>query len=221
MTVSFDPRTSIVSISVKTAYPDLSRQVADSLLGAVSRFNLERRQSQASAERRFTEGRLGEVRTDLRRAEDELQFFLLRNRILGSADLEAQRERLTREVVLQQQVYSTLAQAYERAKLEEVRDTPVLTVVQSPEAALRPDSRRLATKGILGLLIGLLLGALIALMRDRFGRHEGVPQNELQDFAELKRMTIGDVKHPLRAIGRWRRQVGSRSNGNDVSAADG
>lgn len=220
MTVSFDSRTSVVSVSVKTENPELSRQVVDSLLSAVSTFNLERRQSQASAERRFIEARLVEVRTDLRKADDELQFFLQRNRILGSAELEAQRERLTREVALQQQVYSTLAQAFERAKLEEVRDTPVITVVQSPEAALRPNSRRLATKAVLTLLIGAFLGALFAAMRDRFGRHDGVSPNELRDFAELKRQTLRDLKHPLRAISRWFNHSKSRRSEDEISAAD-
>src|SRR5205814_6762684 len=82
MVVTFDNRTSVVSVSVKSPVADLSRQVVDTILAAVSTFNLERRQSQASAERKFTEGRLSEVRGDLRRAEDELQFFLQRNRIL-------------------------------------------------------------------------------------------------------------------------------------------
>lgn len=220
MNVTSDARTSVVTVSVKTDNPEVSRQVVDTLLSAVSTFNLERRQSQASAERRFTEGRLVEVRTDLRRAEDELQFFLQRNRILGSAELSAQRERLMREVDLQQTVYSTLAQAYERAKLEEVRDTPVITVVQSPEAALRPDSRQLATKTILAFLIGVFLAALFAITRDRFGKHDGVSPNELRDFDELKRQALWDLKHPVRAIGRWFKRADSRRPGGDISAAD-
>ena len=202
MDVSFDARTSTVTVLVKSANPDLSRQIVDTLLAAVSQFNLERRQSQASAERKFTEARLAEVRTDLRRAEDELQFFLQRNRILGSAELEAQRERLTREVSLQQQVYATLAQAYERAKLEEVRDTPVITVVESPETPLKPDSRHLITKTVLMFLIGLFLGSLIAVMRERLAMQHDVAQDEWSEFAHLKQLAFQDIKHPMRAVRR-------------------
>ena len=211
LTVTFDARTSVVTVSVKTSNPELSRQVADSLLAAMSQFNLERRQSQAGAERRFTEARLAEVRADLRRAEDELQVFLMRNRMLGAADLEAQRDRLVREVSLRQQVYATLTDAYERAKLEEVRDTPVITVVQAPEAALRADSRRVLTKGILTLLIGLFLASVVAILRDRLGRHERLAPDELEQYEELKRSAILDLKHPFRALRRWVSGRGSRS----------
>lgn len=220
LTVTFDARTSVVTVSVKTANAELTRQVADSLLAAVSQFNLERRQSQAGEERRFTEARLAEVRADLRRAEDELQVFLQRNRMLGAADLDAQRDRLVREVSLRQQVYSTLTDAYERAKLEEVRDTPVITVVQSPEAALRADSRRVLTKGVLTFLIGLFLASLVAVLGDRLGRHERLAPNELEQFGELKRSAVGDLKHPLRAMRRWISRAESREPHTNSAVSD-
>lgn len=215
LTVTFDTRTSVVTVSVKTVNAELSRQVADSLLAAVSQFNLERRQSQAGAERRFTEARLNEVRADLRRAEDDLQIFLQRNRMLGAADLDAQRDRLVREVSLRQQVYATLTDAYERAKLEEVRDTPIITVVQSPEAALRADSRRVLTKGAITFLIGMFLASLVSLLRDRLGRGDRVSPNELEQFGELKRSAANDFKHPLRAMGRWVSRHDSKDSQSD------
>jgi uncharacterized protein involved in exopolysaccharide biosynthesis len=202
--VGSDPRTSVVTTSIKTERPEVSRQAVENLLGALSRFNLEIRQSQAGAERKFTEERLTQVRTDLRQAEDDLQLFLQRNRSVASAELEAQRERLTREVALQQQVYSTLAQAYERAKLEEVRDTPVLTVVQAPETPLKPDPRQLAARTLLFFFIAMMIASLVAIMRDRLGRHAGTSEDELLEFAELKRVALSDLRHPLRALRRRR-----------------
>jgi len=220
LTVTFDTRTSVVTVSVKTPNAELSRQVAENLLAAVSQFNLERRRSQAGEERRFTEARLAEVRADLRRAEDQLQVFLQRNRMLGAADLDAQRDRLVREVSLRQQVYATLTDAYERAKLEEVRDTPVITVVQSPEAALRADSRRILTKGALTFLIGVFLASLIAVLRDRLGRHERLAPSELEQFVELKRSAVGDLKHPWRAMRRWISRAESRSSHGNATVPD-
>jgi uncharacterized protein involved in exopolysaccharide biosynthesis len=216
MEVAFDPRTSVVTVSVRTDFPDLSRQVVQNLIAALNRFNLEIRQSQASAERRFTEQRLEQVRTDLRKAEDDLQFFLQHNRILGSAELDAQRERLAREVGLQQQVYATLAQAYERAKLDEVRDTPVLTVVQPPETPLRPDPRQLAARSVLSFLIAVLLASLFSIMRDRFSRHASSSSDELEEFAALKKMAFQDLRHPLRALS-LRRKKGYREGPASVT----
>jgi uncharacterized protein involved in exopolysaccharide biosynthesis len=63
-------------------------------------------------------------------------------------------------VDLRQQVYTSLAQSYESARLEEVRNTPVTTVISRPEGSavnLRPPL-------VLNLFLGLLLGVALALV---------------------------------------------------------
>ena len=110
------------------------------LIDLVNEFNLRTRQSQAANEREFTERRLGRSGSELRTTEDQLQSFLQRNRdYTNSPALTFQVERLQREVSMRQEVFTTLAQALEQAKIEEVRDTPVITVVQRPELPVRPD----------------------------------------------------------------------------------
>ena len=137
-------KTGVIDVAVTTRNPALSLQVSTRLIELLNQFNLESRQTQAGAERRFTEQRLGEVKGDLRAAEDQLQHFLQRNREYRNApELNFQQERLQRQVQLQQQLYTTLSQSFEQAKIEEVRDTPVITVVEPPEAPVRPDPRGL------------------------------------------------------------------------------
>src|SRR5579859_4384772 len=79
VSVDLSTRTGVISISVAMPNRVLAQEVAQHLLDEVNRFNLERRQSQASAERMFTEGRLEELRGELRQAEDSLQQFLQHN----------------------------------------------------------------------------------------------------------------------------------------------
>lgn len=162
-------RTGVVAFTVRARSPELSFQIADRLLEEVARYNQQTRQSQGAAERRFTEQRLAEVRDSLRAAENELQRFVATNRdVSNSPELRLRQDRLEREVNLRQQVYQSLAQAYEQARIEEVRDTPVFTVVDRPEVPARPRSRGTARAGIGGLLLGAVLGVVVALLRQTF-----------------------------------------------------
>jgi uncharacterized protein involved in exopolysaccharide biosynthesis len=200
--VEMAPRTGIVTFAVSTKRPELSEQIAQRMLAEVNRFNLESRQSQASAERRFTEGRLAAVRQELREAENRLEAFLRQNRqFRSSPDLTLQQERLRQDMSLHQDVYTTLAQAYEQAKIEEVRDTPVITVVEQPELAVRPDPRGLLKKGILAFLLGGALGVLFAFAREAMSRTSREAAHEVEQFRELRREALADLR-----FGRGRRK---------------
>jgi len=145
----------------------VSLEIAQRLLEGLNHFNLITRQSQAREERRFTEGRLEAARASLRAAEDVLQRFLQVNREFAEAPaLMIQRDRLQRDVLLQQQVVTSLAQRYEENRIREVRDTPVITLVDTPSLAARPDPRLRVLIVVLGTVAGFLVGVLIAICRD-------------------------------------------------------
>src|SRR5207244_4476199 len=100
------------------------------------------------------EGRSQEALTELRTAEQAMQDFLVRNRqYQNSPPLQFEASRLQRRIDLTQQVYTNLVQAYEQARVAEVRNTPVLTIIDKPEGSAQP-SVRLRTLGILGVLLG-------------------------------------------------------------------
>jgi uncharacterized protein involved in exopolysaccharide biosynthesis len=159
--------TELIGIEVTTRWPTVSQGAAQRLLDLVSRFNLMTRQTQAGAERRFVQARLEAARAELRAAEGRLQAFLQRNReFRDSPALVFTNDRLTREVELRQQVVSSLVQSFEQARIDEVRNTPVTTVVAPPDLPAQPDPRRLVLKALLGLTAGLLLGTFAATVRD-------------------------------------------------------
>ena len=57
LSIATGQQTGIVSIEVRTEWPDLSQEIAQRLLDEIARFNLHTRQSQAAAERRFIQER--------------------------------------------------------------------------------------------------------------------------------------------------------------------
>jgi uncharacterized protein involved in exopolysaccharide biosynthesis len=162
--------TGTIDLEVATPWAELSQQVAARMIRLVSDFNLHRRQTKAGAERRFVEGRVTEAKDSLRAAEAELEGFLQRNReYRNSPQLLFAHDRLDREVTMRQQVYTSLAQSYEAARIDEVRNTPVITLMEPPDLPAKPDARLALLKGMLAGLLGLALGAFLAALRQAFG----------------------------------------------------
>ena len=204
-----DATSGVVELRATATDPALALMINQHVLDLVNQFNLHTRQSQAAMERRFTEGRLEEVRGELREAEDRQQRFLQRNRdYQNSPELLFQSERLQREVEFRQQLYTVLAESYERAKIDEVRDTPVITVVERPELPARPDRRGLVKWGLVSLILGLILGAILALTRDALARTRSDEPAEYAELAELWRSSKDDLLHPWRPLRRAMRRSG-------------
>ena len=84
-----------------------------------------------------------------------------------------------------QQIYTSLAQAYEQAKIEEVRDTPVITVLQPPEIPVLPNSRRVVVKTVLGFILGLGCAATLVLLRVTLQRRRQAGEVELVEFSTM------------------------------------
>jgi uncharacterized protein involved in exopolysaccharide biosynthesis len=190
-------KTGVVRIRASVEAPDLSRQMVRVILDRLNAFNLVTRQSQAGAERRFMETRLDTAGTELRAAEDRLQGFLQRNRdYRNSPELSFQQDRLSRDVQMRQQVYTTLAQAYEQAKIEEVRDTPVITVVEQPELPARPDSRGIVRSTLVALVGGGLLGVLLAVLLAAMVRERTFNPRDTEAFHQELRRAVDELRRP-------------------------
>lgn len=216
LAVATNAKTGVVTVRVSLTDPGLAAAVGERVIELLNRFNLETRRSQAAAERRFAAERLREVQRDLREVEDSLQRFLQRNRdYRNSPELLFQQERLARSVGLQQALYTTLAQSHEQAKLDEVRDTPVITLLERPEVPVRPDRRGLVGKGIVAVIAGSFLGALIALILESMAPSGAPPDQARRDFARLFRDTMRDLRRPWRL---FRRSDGSSVPPPDASA---
>ena len=195
-----DAKTGLVEVTVRMPRPDLSQQVLARILELLNEFNLRTRQSQARAERVFVEGRLGEVRGELREAEDRLQAFLTSNRDFNSPQLKFQQDRLQREVQMRQQLVNGLVQSYEQSRIDEVRDTPVITVVESVTRPVEPDSRRLLVRAIVALLLGGMLGILVGFLREFAQSRRDAGDPTFHDLVLLRRQAVEDFKRPWRLL---------------------
>jgi uncharacterized protein involved in exopolysaccharide biosynthesis len=200
---SLDNETGLVTFSVRTESPQVSAFIARRLLEEINTFNLGRRRAAADAQREFAEERVAQARTELRVAETALQRFLSRNRLItNSPQLEFERERLGREVAMRQEIYTGLAQSYEQARIEAVRDIPVITVIEQPRVPVRPDARGTVRRTGLAILAGLVIALLIALARELMRRGRVLSTDDLREYEMLRGAALADLRHPVRGITR-------------------
>ncbi len=160
-------KSSIVSLSVTLRDPALSASVANRMLELLNRFNLERRQRSSTEQRRFAEGRLGMARIELDSAERVRQEFLDANRsYYESPRLMAVYDQLDRVVRVKEGILIGLTKTFEESRVAEVRDTPLLTIVDVATPPDRPLQRPLlwgglaATVGVILGFVGVVFGAL-------------------------------------------------------------
>jgi uncharacterized protein involved in exopolysaccharide biosynthesis len=168
LVVNVDRPTGIVRLQVRTKNRQLSALVARRLLDRVNEFNLQRRQTQAGAEREFDARRARAALDSLHVAETALADFRTTNIDFSrSPRLAARETELQRRVTLAQQIYTTIAQRYEIANIEAVRNTPVITVLDAPEGLVEARPRYTLAKMAAAFLVGLLVAGVIALRMER------------------------------------------------------
>lgn len=180
-----DTKIGALKITVTTRWPSVSLALAQRLISRLNEFNLETRKTQAVVERQFVEVRTAEAEATLRDAENRLQDFLQRNRAANSPELIFERDRLQREVMLRQQLYTDWSKSREEARVREVRDTPVITALEEPRLPLRPEGRGSVRRAVLGGALGAGLALLLAFIVQAvaFARRE--PSAEAREFFAL------------------------------------
>ena len=161
LAVTVNDQTSIVSLSVDAHYPALAAAVANRFVEYLNAFNAQHRQSQAREQRMFVEQRLSDGERELRGVEEDLRTFYERNRSWQqSPQLVFDEGRLRRQVEIRQELYLTLKREYETARIQEVNDTPVITVI---DAAVSP-AKRSKPKRTLLVVVAMVLGAMVGAL---------------------------------------------------------
>ena len=159
-----DRRTGLVTIEVKSRYPEVASQVASALASQLQQFTIESATSLAGQRRKFIEERLEVTGSDLKAREDELRGFREKNlRIGNSPRLQIEEGRLARALREQEEVYLTLRREYEMTKIEEHRDVASIVVLDPAVPPVFRHSPSRVGMAILGLIAGGLVGSIVVV----------------------------------------------------------
>jgi uncharacterized protein involved in exopolysaccharide biosynthesis len=205
VSVSVDNQTNIVTLSVESRHAVLAAAVTNRLVEYLNAFNTGTRQSQARERRRFVESRVSEAERELQFAEERLKSFYELNRSWQQApQLVFEEGRLRRQVEIRQELYLTLRREYETARIEEVNDTPVITVIDMAVPPQRKSKPKRALLTIIAFVFGGMFGLALAFSSDYLERIRREDRELYEDFSTLMRGVRDEVGQAIR--GAFRRK---------------
>ena len=174
----------LVTVNAEAPTPELAAAVANRLVELLSEFNAERRQSRARQRRIFVEGRLATSAEELYEAEETVRTFLERNRsIESSPQLQFELQARQRALNAAEEVYLTLLREFEQARVDEVNDAPVITVID-PAVPPRRKSRPRRALIVLGSsAVAVFAAVMMAFMADYI---EDAKQRDAPDYRGLR-----------------------------------
>lgn len=183
----------IITLAVMAAEPQLSADIARSVLEEIVEHNQTARNSKAVENRTFVQKQLQDADRALAQASDAMAAFMARNRKIATPEVQAERDRLERQRRMQEEVFITLTKQLELARIEEQENRVSIEVLQPPEAPLNRSSPRRTQTVLIAGVVGLLLGCVAALARDRLRRVDR-EDPETRDFLENLRSIRGDLR---------------------------
>jgi uncharacterized protein involved in exopolysaccharide biosynthesis len=163
ISAGLDPKTNLVWFSVDARWAELSAQIANRLIELVGTFNKETRVSRAKAKRAFLQMRHDSAQTALHDAEERERVFYEQNRgAILAPSLRSEEQRIKREVDLASDLYINLDRQLEAARIDEINDAALITVIDSAVVPRKARWPRYGVVGITAILLGALAGLLLA-----------------------------------------------------------
>lgn len=158
VTASLDEETGIVSVSAKMPEAKVAAQVAKFTIDELTQYLAEYRTEKVMVDLEFVEEQLAEAKARFEQAQLELAEFQDSNEGSLSAKARIEQQRLQSQYDLAFNVYNTLAQQFEQAKLKVQEETPVFKVLQPVQVPVNDE-----TSGLMVLIVFVMLSVIISL----------------------------------------------------------
>jgi uncharacterized protein involved in exopolysaccharide biosynthesis len=191
--VGDDKMSSIYTITVNASEPQFAADLCAALIEELDEHQRKYKTAKVKETRQFIEGRIVEVQKELESAEEDLKVFRDRNRqILGSPALLLEQQRLTRETSVLTGVFTTLKQQLEMTKIEEVKESALVQVLDPPEAPLYRDSPKRKRSVLLALILGFGLAVGLAFVKEYASNSDDEEKGKLLEITELTKSNIAE-----------------------------
>jgi len=169
--ISEDRKTGIYTLTLSASEPQFASDIIETLIEELDAHQKEYNKAITSKARKFIEERIVAVGKELREAEESLKDFTVSNRrIENSPLLLLEQQRLAREVSVPSGVFTMLKQQLETTKIEEVKESDYVVVLDPPEAPLErsgPNRRKMVIfAGFLGIGLGMGFGLVIEFIKE-------------------------------------------------------
>jgi uncharacterized protein involved in exopolysaccharide biosynthesis len=168
LAVSLDRRSGLVTVSVTLADPVFAAAIANAISAELDAFVRVFQRTQAQNRVGWIQTRQDQVLEELRRSEVVLRDFRIRNRnTLASPELQLQEARFLRDVESNSAVYVELRRQLELAKIDEVKNIPVIQILDTARAPVRKSAPRRSILVLSAMALTFLatLGSILMALR--------------------------------------------------------
>jgi len=165
---SQEKKSGVITLSTEFQDPQVSYDVNNFIYNQLNDFLKNKMHFKASENRKFTEERLAEVKSNLKEAEENLRRFRQRNRLRMDPSDELEDARFQRDVLMNQEIMIQLQKQYEMAKIDEARDMPVLDIIDTPMKPIDKSKPKKKMIVLAGGAAAVFFAILFAVLYDIF-----------------------------------------------------
>ena len=181
----------LYKLKISTFEPKLAADLTKAMIAELDRHQGDYNARKTTETRQFIEDRLIDTKMELETAEEFLKEFRERNRsILESPQLQLEQERLTRDVAVLIGVFTTLKQQLETAKIDEVKESDYVIILDKPEIPLYPFNSQKRLKVVLSGLLGIGLAVVLAFIRENYKNKD---QEEKEKMSKAKSLIVNNI----------------------------
>ena len=157
----------LIVISVLMEESQLAADISNFIANYIKKYVSDIMLSYSSTHREFIEERLKYSKNELSKSEEELKEFSEKNPFaVDTPELQLQRGRLLRNMEVNQQVYITLRQQYEMARINELKEIPVINILDNAEPASDEAKPQKLLIIFLVTLLSLILSSTYVIIKD-------------------------------------------------------
>jgi uncharacterized protein involved in exopolysaccharide biosynthesis len=192
--VAQDKISSIYTITVNAFEPQFAADLCAALIEELDKHQRTYKTAKVKETRQFIEGRIIDIQKELESAEENLKVFRDRNRQIGqSPALLLEQQRLTRETSVLTGVFTTLKQQLEMTKIEEVKESTLIQVLDPPIAPFHRDSPNRRLSVLLSLILGFGFAVVVAFVKEYASNSDEEEKGKLREITELTKSNISDL----------------------------
>ncbi len=183
----------IYTVTVSAFEPQFAADLCTAIIKELDKHQRKYKTKKVKETRQFIEGRIIEVQKELESAEEDLKVFRHRNRQIGqSPTLLLEQQRLFRETSVLTGVFTTLKQQLEMTKIEEVKESALVQVLDPPEAPLSKDLPKGKRSVLLALILGFGVAVGIVFVREYASNIDDEGKSKLRESKVLLLANIKD-----------------------------
>ncbi|MGN8224830.1 Wzz/FepE/Etk N-terminal domain-containing protein [Gracilimonas sp. BCB1] len=158
VSASLDEESGVVTVRAQMSNPKLAASVAKYTIDELTEYLVEYRTEKVIRDLEFIEEQLNDARERFREAQLELADFDDSNQGNLTARAQTERQRLQSEYDIAFNLYNSLTQQFEEAKLKVQEETPVFKVLQPVQVPVNDE-----TSGAMVLIVFVMLSGIASI----------------------------------------------------------